>query len=120
MRTPLAIAAMLLLIAPGLAKAEVSDKIATIPELWVTAALAGSLLLLVSRAWVRAGVLLLPVTALLAYAALEPVLDPYVGPAILAEQGRTYFAVAYAAAALVVALHILGLWLGRRRHHAAA
>jgi hypothetical protein len=105
---------------PGLAKAEVSDKIATIPELWVIAALAGFLLFVLSRAWVRVGLILLPVTAFLGYAALEPVLDPYIRPAIFAEQGEIYSVVAYTAAGLMVAAHILGLWLGHRRSRAAA
>jgi hypothetical protein len=120
MRTPQAIASALLLIAPGLAKAEVSDKIATIPELWITAALAGLLLFVVSRVWVRVGLILLPGTAFLGYAALEPVLDPYIRPAISAEQGEVYFAVAYTAVGLMVAAHILGLLLGHRRYGAAA
>jgi hypothetical protein len=114
------LASLFLLLAPGLVRAEVSDKIATIPQLGLSAILVGSLLLLLSRAWVRAGLILLPVTALLAYAALEPTLDPYVGPAILAEQGSVYYFASYAAAAALVMLHVLGLWLGRRRQHVAA
>lgn len=120
MRTPQAIASALLLIAPGLANAEVSDKIATMPELWVTAVLAGFLLFALSRTWVRVGLILLPATALLGYTALEPVLDPYIRPAISAEQGEVYFAVAYTAVGLMVAAHILGLWLGHRRSREAA
>ena len=120
MRTLLALASTLLLTAPGAANAEVSDKLATIPELWVTSVAAGALLFLLSRLWVRVGLILLPVTAFMAYVVLEPTFDPYVGPAILTEQGRTYFWVAYAAAILLVTLHVLGLWLGHRRRHAAA
>ena len=120
MRTPQALASSLLLITPGMAKAEVSDKIASIPELWVTAALVGFLLFVVSRVWVRVGLILLPVTAFLGYAALEPILDPYIRPAIFAEQGDIYFAAAYTTAGLMVTAHILGLWLGLRRRRAAA
>ena len=105
---------------PGAALAEVSDKVASVPSLWITAFAAGALALLAGRYKLLLGVALLPISLFLVAASLEPVLDPYVGPAVVQEQGEAYLASVYASCAVILSLHLFGLWLGFRRRRTAA
>ena len=111
---------LLLTTLPGVALAEVSDKIASVPSLWTTALAAGGLALLVGRFKLLLGVALLPISLFLVAASLEPLLDPYVGPTVLREQGERYAASVYGSCAAILSLHLFGLWLGLRRRRAAA
>ena len=112
---------LLLVLAPMPALAEVSDKVASIPQLWLTGALAGVVALLASRYRITLGTILLPISMLLVFAGLEPIHDPYVGPAVISEQGQIYVVAVYGSAIMLLALHFVGLWLGwRRRQRAAA
>ena len=110
----------LLLLLPLPAFAEVSDKVASIPQLWITAAVAGSVAFLAGRYRFVLGVVLFPISLLLILSVLEPVLDPFVGPAIVLEQGRSYLVAAYGSIALLLALHVAGLWLSWRHKHRTA
>ena len=111
----------LLLLLPLPAFAEVSDKIASIPQLWITAAVVGLVAFLASRYRLALGLVLLPVSVLLILVGLEPVRDPFVGPAVIVEQGQTYVLAVYGSVTILLALHLCGLWLGwRRRYRAAA
>jgi hypothetical protein len=94
--------------------AEVSDKIVSIPTMWLWI-LAGSVAGFVAwaRGW-RVGVLVTPVTLLPSLVFLSEVLDPHVGRAIWREQGLAYVATAFAAPAAVILSAILGWQLKRR------
>jgi len=111
---------LLLVLAPSLALAEVSDKVATVPQLWLTAVLAGTTALLAGRYRLLLGLALLPVSLFLVLATLEPINDPYVGPAVVSELGHSYVHAGYGSAFTLLGLHAVGLWLGWRRKRAAA
>ena len=111
---------LLLVLATLPALAEVSDKVATVPQLWLTALLAGVAALLASRYRFLLGLLLLPVSLFLSFAALEPINDPYVGPAVISELGNLYVLSGYGSAFTLLGLHGVGLWLGWRRKRSAA
>jgi len=111
----------LLLLLPLPAFAEVSDKVASIPQLWIIASAVGVVTFLASRYRFALGLVLLPVSVLLILAGLEPVRDSFVGPAVISEQGQAYVVAVYGSATILLALHLAGLWLGwRRRYRAAA
>jgi hypothetical protein len=109
----------LLLLAPSAALAEVSDKVATVPQLWLTAILAGTVALLAGRHRLLLGLCLLPVSLFLVLATLEPINDPYVAPAVISELGYSYVSAGYGSALTLLGLHAVGLWLGWRRKRAA-
>ena len=111
---------LLLILLPLPALAEVSDKVASIPQLWISGTLAGIVVFLASRYRFALGAILLPVSAFLVFAGLEPIRDPYVGPAIAAEQGQIYVVSVYGSAIILLGLHLVGLCLGWRRRHMAA
>jgi hypothetical protein len=91
------------------AVAEVSDKMATIPELWLQGFLFGVPVYFLT-AW-RKGFLILGVllTVFFAYAAYATLSDPYVGVGIIKEQGTPYIIASYSAAAIIVLCSALGL-----------
>ena len=94
--------------------AEVADKEPTITAIWCIAMLlcVGGFLLC---RWRRvAGVIVLPLAALLAWALFSEIHDPYVGPAIVGELGRGYVAQAYVAALIPFVVVAIGFW--RRKH----
>ena len=100
---------------PVSALAEVSDKMATIPQLWVQGAIGSlALLLLVrlSRWFALPGA---AVVAFLGIGSYETFADPFVGPAILHEQGTPYLASSYGSVALMAAGLIVGFAPNRRR-----
>jgi hypothetical protein len=112
---------LILVLLPLPALAEVSDKVASVPQLWLTGVIAGVVALLAGRYRFTLGVILLPISIFLVFAGLEPVRDPFVGPAIISEQGQAYAVAAYGSAFVLLALHLAGLWLSwRRRQRAAA
>ena len=111
---------LLLVFAPSSALAEVSDKVATVPQLWLTAVLAGTTALLAARYRLLLGLALLPMSLFLVLATLEPINDPYVGPAVVSELGHSYVHAGYGSAFTLLGLHAVGLWLGWRRKRAAA
>lgn len=116
----LARSAVLLALVPMPAFAEVSDKVASIPQLWLTSGIAGAVAFLVGRYRVTFGAILLPISALIVVVGLEPVRDPIVGPAVVSEQGRGYLVAVYGSASMLLALHLSGLWPGWRRRMSAS
>ena len=99
------------------AYAEVSDKIPTYSDLWVWGlALNGLAIGLSSWRW-WCGLLVLPISALWAVGVLDMLHDPFVGPAILREQGRSYLHACYVSTLLVLSGPPLIAVLAKRLHH---
>jgi hypothetical protein len=108
-------AALVLLLLAHPAAAEVSDKIPSQSSLWLVGAAVG-VLAFVAGAWrpllgFAAGLLAL----LLARNMHSELMDPFVGPAILSEQGRLYWWAVYGPSGLMVGLAVLGIVVGTRR-----
>ncbi|WP_155735506.1 hypothetical protein [Pseudoalteromonas luteoviolacea] len=91
------------------AVAEVSDKMATIPELWLHGLIFGVPVYFLT-AW-RKGFLFLGISfaLLFAYAAYATLSDPYVGAAIIKEQGIPYIIASYSAAVIIALFTAFGL-----------
>jgi hypothetical protein len=103
------------LFAPFPALAEVSDKMATIPQLWVQGLLSALILLVLVRAsawWIIPGVL---AVAFFVYGAYSTFADPFMGQAVFHEQGIPYIVSAYGSAAVMGAGALVGLILNRKR-----
>ncbi len=112
----LAVASVLLL--PTVAAAEVSDKIPSIGFLWLESlAFAGLAVVLARLRWWLPAVLL-PVTLVFVAGSLDQMSDPYLGPAIWAEQGWPYVISLYGSSALFVLAQGAALWFGRGWHRA--
>jgi len=106
---------LVLLALPAPALAEVSDKMATQPSLWFSGGLVGVLLVLGIRwsKWVNfIGV---PLAVLFFYFAWNTLRQPYIGPAIIKEQGTPYILALYGSAALVALGVVLGNYLNKLR-----
>ena len=97
------------------ALAEVSDKILPIPGMWVQALLIGGIAILAGRFrwWLGVPFLILPIVIALSTFGLRHGSD--LGPAIIKEQGETYFHHFYASSLLAASLVALGIWIGWRR-----
>jgi hypothetical protein len=97
--------------------AEVSDKILSIPGMWLQAILIGGLAILAGRLrwWLGLPFLILPLVIALATFGRRH--DPEMAPAIIEDQGLVYFQYSYASAALAALLVGVGIWMGwgRRR-----
>ncbi len=97
--------------------AEVSDKVPTVGGIWFFAAVVSMACFLASAWRRRTALVALPLIALWAFIVTSEVRDPYVGPAIVGELGRSYVMQAYIAA--VVPVVFLAIGLLRRRACAA-
>ena len=98
----------MMLLLPCGAFAEVSDKMATQSELWVTGIIFGivlALLLLWSK-WMN--IIALPIAFLFFYFAYDTLAQPDIGPAIIKEQGKPYIFALYGSASFV----LLGVCIG--------
>ena len=107
--------AFLLLPLPGHAYAEVSDKAASIPQIWLTYIAIGLAALLLGRLKLALGLVIFPIGLLLAYVNHDTLSDPFVGRALIAEQGSPYLFATYGGAILMLAMICIGIWLGWRR-----
>lgn len=97
------------------ASAEVSDKMASQPGIWVSGVVVGILLTLGIR-WSRWGNLVgVPVAAGCFYFAWDTLNQPHIGPAIIKEQGTPYIIALYGSAALVAMGVLLGNYLNKLR-----
>lgn len=107
------------LLAPT-AFAEVSDKILSIPGMWVQAILIGGVAVLLGRFrwWLGLPFFILPIVIALGAFGLRHA--PERGPAIIAEQGETYFIHFYTSALLAALLVGIGVWMGWRRRKPSA
>src|SRR5579872_4097831 len=101
------LAAILLL--PGRCFAEVMDKEPSLAAIWTTSLALAILGYGLSRYRFWAGAVGLVVACLIVWAHIEELLDPYVGPAIRQEAGRSYFVQSYIASTLALIVPILGL-----------
>ncbi len=91
------------------AVAEVSDKMATIPELWLQGFIFGIpvyFLTVWRKGFLGLGILFTVFFAYVTYATLS---DPYVGVGIIKEQGRPYIIASYSAAVINALCSALGL-----------
>lgn len=98
----------LIAVSPSAAWAEVMDKEPTLLRIWSVGLLAGALGLFAWRLHIVLGVVASLVASLLAWALHAELADPHVGPAILAEAGRSYVVQAYGVMFLCAALHVAG------------
>jgi hypothetical protein len=97
--------------------AEVSDKIASIPELWLQGAIGGAVLYFLVRWSIWFGILALLVVAFLGAVSYETLQDPFVGGAVLREQGTQYVVASYGSATLMAVGVLLGATINYRRKH---
>jgi hypothetical protein len=104
-----AVASVVLIAAlPAAAWAEVMDKEPTLARIWGVGLLAGAVGLFAWRRHVVLGAVASVIAAAVAWALHAELADPYVGPAILAEAGRSYVVQAYGVMFLCAALHVAG------------
>lgn len=108
--------AAVLLLSSGLALAEVSDKAPSVTELWLAPLALCTLVVLAGWARKRWFVFLLGGVCLaLAYGKYDLVSDPYVGPALVAEQGTVYIGSAYGSVIVSLVGCAIGILLAFRR-----
>jgi hypothetical protein len=108
--------ALLLLTAVAFpAAAEVSDKIPSHAALWGVCSVVGVLSLAAGafRPWL--GIFGIAYALLVLMVSHADLTDPYVGPAILVEQGQSYALSAYGSPALTFVLSAIGIMVGLRR-----
>ncbi|MFT3734522.1 MAG: hypothetical protein QM776_05815 [Rhodocyclaceae bacterium] len=107
--------AAVLLLSSSLALAEVSDKAPSVAKLWLMPIALCALAVFIGRARKRWAIILLTVICLaLAYSTYDLVSDPYVGPALLAEQGTMYIGSAYCGAIVSLTGCLIGALLAFR------
>jgi hypothetical protein len=107
--------AVVLATLPRPALAEVSDKVSSIPEHWIVALpVAAVLLLATCWRWWLALPLALPVVALI-WSGVELRSEPYIGPALMQEQGWGYFISLWSSDFIMAAGLAAGAFLGWRR-----
>jgi hypothetical protein len=92
---------------------EVMDKELSTPVVWLVFLILGLLGFVLGRRSRLAGLLVIAVIALNAIFQLLELHDPFVGPDILAEAGRSYFVQSYAAIAISFGLAIAGTLVRR-------
>ena len=75
---------------PASAFAEVSDKMPSITRIWIEGAIVGVIGFFLARYRIWAGLIFGLVTFFFCIGTYDLTSDPYVGPAIIAEQGKPY------------------------------
>ncbi|WHI53005.1 hypothetical protein P3339_09655 [Microbulbifer sp. MLAF003] len=105
----------LLSLFPLPALAEVSDKMTSIPVMWIQGAVGAIVLLLVIRRFIWASAFGALVVAFFTYASFATFDDPHIGPAIIKEQATPYIVAAYGSAVLMGVGLCCGIYLNRRR-----
>ena len=101
----------LLLLFPLTVNAEVSDKMATQPDLWLSGLLVGVLIAAGIRWSKWLNLVGLPLTALFVYFAYDTLAQPDIGPAIIREQGGHYIVALYGSASLALIGVLIGNYL---------
>lgn len=91
--------------------AEVSDKMPSQAGLYLTGFFAGSLLSLLIRWSKWANLVAWPLVVVFSYYAYDTLFDPFIGPAIIHEQGKSYIFASYASPILVLCGAIYGNFL---------
>jgi hypothetical protein len=89
---------------------EVMDKELTIPQMWAIGAVGGVVGYLAGRWRVWAAIPVVLVLAFLPWAAATELSDPYVGPAIIREAGRSYPVQLAASFGIGILLTAAGAW----------
>ena len=114
------VAAIATLLVSSPAYAEVADKEPTLGTMWAWALALNVVAFLLEKARPRFGLLVVPLSAFIAWGAHSELSDQFVGPAILNELGSDYVRSSYASVAvgLVGPILIVMLWevLRRRRN----
>ena len=105
-----------LIFLPQPALAEVSDKMTTIPAMWIQGLVVAIVLFLLVRRHIWASGFGVLVVVFFAYASYSTFDDPYIGPAIIKEQGWPYVTAAYGSTALMGLGLLGGIYLNRRRN----
>ena len=95
------------------AYAEVSDKMSTIPDLWLQGFVVGFVLLILIRWSIYFSILGILVTLFFGVVSYETFFDPFVGPAILKEQGAPYVISSYGSTFVIFLGLIGGIYLNR-------
>ena len=106
--------------APVSALAEVSDKIPPLSQIWLWSGLGAIVAFAAWRYRLWAGLLVSLPASVVPIATIAEVRDPYVGPAILEEQGWLYAASAYGSLVLIVVAALLGEYARRSSRAKAA
>ena len=108
-----------LVLIPISAHAEASDKILSIIELWgfgIVVTLIFTFLVRIYRMAALVGIL---VIGLYAYTIADIVDDPFVGPAVLEEQGVSYLIASYGSITLIALGVAFGVFLNFKRNQSA-
>ena len=95
--------------------AEVSDKMASIPQLWVQGIVIAIILFALVRWSVWLSIFAIVVITFFGIATYETLADPYVGPAIMKEQGVPYAVSAYSSVVAMLIGFVGGFMLNRRK-----
>ena len=114
------ITTLAILLLPFPALAEVSDKMPTITQLWLQGLIGAILLLLLIRRFIWASILGFCVVPFFAFASYDMLADPFVGPAIMKEQGTSYIVSAYGSVVLMFAGLAVGIYLNLKRNKNAS
>lgn len=107
---------LLLSLMPLSVLAEVSDKMASIPFMWVQGVVGAIVLLFLIQRFIWASVFGVLVVTFFTYASYATFADPYIGPAIIQEQGTPYIIAAYGSVTLMGLGLCTGIYLNRRRY----
>ena len=95
--------------------AEVSDKMPTQQEIWLTGIIVSFVFIILLR-WAKwINILAIPLTILFFYFAFDTLTQPDIGPAIVKEQGKTYILALYGSTTSVLLSVIVGNILNRKR-----
>jgi hypothetical protein len=100
---------------PASAFAEVSDKMPSITRIWVQGAIVGGIGFLLACYRIWAGLIFGLVTVFFCIGTYDLISDPYVGPAIIAEQGKPYLFAVYGSIIMMSVSLIIGLYIRFRR-----
>jgi hypothetical protein len=97
------------------AYADVSDKVLSVPGMWVQAVLIGCVAILAGRFrwWLALPFMVLPIVIALSTFGLRHTSG--MGPDIINKQGESYFLNFYASALMAAVLVGTGIWIGWRR-----
>ena len=103
------------LLLPAAAMAEVSDKLPSMSQLWAQGAVVSAVLLILIWRNIWFSILGAAAAVLFRVMSYDSLADPFVGPAIITEQGNLYVFSSYGSVALIVLGSALGCVLNRKR-----
>ena len=106
----------LIFIVPEIAFAEVSDKVPSILGLWVVGVGVGFLGFFSAKYRIWAGAIVGVVSIFLCISHYRVISDPFVGPAIVKEQGNLYILSIYGSMVMLIAPLIAGFLFNHSKH----